>query len=291
MIERIFIPGSEWLYIKLYTGCVTADYYIANKLKSLSSVFVNEGLVSQFFFIRYQDPDFHIRIRYKISQTASIVKILNSFNDFFSEDLYCELISKIQIDTYKREIERYDDVLMDDTEMLFYIDSIYTCDLLSHLHLNGNNELVRLLLSMHSTNLYLDAFGLDTVQKKEMMNDISDNFKREFKGRYDVKNINSFYQSNKQFIRSFMLEQKNSELGDYLQELYDIQNQRKKRTSELAVIMKSKVPEKTIYQIIPSYIHMMNNRLFISNQREYELVSYTCLYKFYDSMVAQNIDF
>lgn len=291
MTKRFFLPGMEWLYIKLYTGCVNADNYIINIIRPLSDRFKSQGLITQYFFIRYQDPEFHIRIRYNITSASAINLILKSIYEFFSADLECGVISKVQLDTYKREIERYGDVLMEETECLFSIDSTYTCDLLSILYANGNKEIDRLLMSLHSTNLYLDAFGFDTIQKKEIMRLISNSFIYEFRDKYDIKKINSLYQSYKRVISSFMFEKNTSDSPGYFSQLYSLQMQRKEEISNVAQRIMSKTTKKTINQTMSSYIHMMNNRLFVSHQREYELVSYTCLYKFYDSMVAQKIDF
>lgn len=37
-IQRSFIPGSKWIYIKVYTGSNTADKILVNELTKIISV-------------------------------------------------------------------------------------------------------------------------------------------------------------------------------------------------------------------------------------------------------------
>ncbi len=32
MVQRLFIPGSEWVYVKIYTGAKTADKLLSHSL-------------------------------------------------------------------------------------------------------------------------------------------------------------------------------------------------------------------------------------------------------------------
>ena len=36
-VQRTFIPGSEWVYIKVYTGSNTADKMLVNELSKFIS--------------------------------------------------------------------------------------------------------------------------------------------------------------------------------------------------------------------------------------------------------------
>ena len=59
---RSFGPASEWLYVKLYTGPATADGVLRDVL---APVVAEAGLPpGSWFFIRYGDPDWHVRLRF-----------------------------------------------------------------------------------------------------------------------------------------------------------------------------------------------------------------------------------
>lgn len=68
MIQRKFIPGSQWLYFKIYTGVKTADEVLAHTIRPFLRELYAERWIDGSFFIRYNDPDFHIRLRLHIDR-------------------------------------------------------------------------------------------------------------------------------------------------------------------------------------------------------------------------------
>ena len=76
MVDKIFIPGSEWVYFKLYTGTKTADAILQNELYRYIRELLNNGIIDKWFFIRYTDPDFHIRLRLHLKELKSLLTSL-----------------------------------------------------------------------------------------------------------------------------------------------------------------------------------------------------------------------
>ena len=64
LIARTFPPGSEWLYAKLYIGTATADRVLCEELAPLAADAVASGAARRWFFIRYADPNWHLRVRF-----------------------------------------------------------------------------------------------------------------------------------------------------------------------------------------------------------------------------------
>ncbi|KFA93239.1 lantibiotic dehydratase, partial [Archangium violaceum] len=62
-LPRSFAPGSEWLYAKLYTGTATADRVLCEAVAPLMREALASGDADHGFFIRYGDPDWHVRLR------------------------------------------------------------------------------------------------------------------------------------------------------------------------------------------------------------------------------------
>ena len=62
-VRRRFPPGSEWLYAKLYTGAATADRVLRDVVGPVTRSALRAGAVDGWFFIRYGDPDWHLRWR------------------------------------------------------------------------------------------------------------------------------------------------------------------------------------------------------------------------------------
>jgi len=61
-LKRSFILGDEWIYFKLYSGAQTADRILESSIKpSMDNLL--KGKIDQWFFVRYADPDLHLRVR------------------------------------------------------------------------------------------------------------------------------------------------------------------------------------------------------------------------------------
>src|SRR5438477_852741 len=60
-VRRTFAPGTEWLFAKIYTGVATADRLLCGPLRNFVATIRKTGVSLGWFFIRYADPDWHIR--------------------------------------------------------------------------------------------------------------------------------------------------------------------------------------------------------------------------------------
>ena len=63
-LRRVFIPGGQWSYFKVYSGNKTADLIIKNALLAIADSLLRDDIITKWFFICYSDPDLHIRIRF-----------------------------------------------------------------------------------------------------------------------------------------------------------------------------------------------------------------------------------
>ena len=121
-LQRKFMIGSEWLYYKIYSGPRTVENILVEiypKIKKL----IDESLIDSFFYIRYQDPDYHLRVRLHLvrtDKTGEVCRVmyhcLNGYVEHF-------IVHKIELDIYNREIERYGQRNMQNCEHMFYMDS------------------------------------------------------------------------------------------------------------------------------------------------------------------------
>ena len=51
--KRLYIPGSEWVYYKLYTGPKTADTILTDLIDPVINNLSCKNLIEKWFFIRY----------------------------------------------------------------------------------------------------------------------------------------------------------------------------------------------------------------------------------------------
>src|SRR5205807_369586 len=120
---RNFLPGSEWLFAKIYASPSNADRLLLEVIKPLIEKIMAAGEADSWFFIRYADPQWHLRLRFHGSPATLTARVLPALWQALEEHRRQGKIWRMQLDTYEREIERYgglDGVQV--AEHLFQID-------------------------------------------------------------------------------------------------------------------------------------------------------------------------
>jgi len=274
MPVRNFMTGSEWLYVKIYCGTSTAEKILKSIIKPLINSLIEEELIDKWFFIRYSDPDHHIRLRFHHSSNPTFwMLVLEKLYASFSGS---ELIYKIQTDTYVRELERYGLSTMELSESIFCFDSeaVLNCiDLLE----GEDGENFRWLLAARGTDVLLQDFGYTLTQKSLLLKKIQKHFFEEFGGDQALQTqLNDQYRQHMRQLSSFLDPQQDA--ANEIEEAIALFHIRSLRIRNLI--------KQPMNEFISSYIHMFLNRILLSNQRKHELVIYHFLSKYYDSQIA-----
>lgn len=282
-IQRTFIPGSEWVYIKVYTGSNTADKILTNELSKFISALGRKKHIEKWFFIRYSDPDFHLRIRIKVKDYMFIGEVIQLFHLHFKKSITDKRVWKVQLDTYNRELERYKNHLMALTETMFCIDSVYTLKILKTL--NEMPQSARWLISVKMIDALLANFDYDLQQRKELCEQMDKSYKMEFGfNEFNSKQFNVIYRKYSRELEEVLWDKKVDE--DY-KTLYEIIALRSKKLKMVVSQLMAADKNREIGTLIRSYIHMMLIRLFCSKNRLYELVVYNFMYRLYTSQIAR----
>ncbi len=277
VVQRVFFPGDEWIYFKIYTGIKTAEDILVTALFPLVKKMKKDQIIDQWFFIRYGDPDFHIRFRVKVKNISDIGSVIDLCNKRMKKYCLENLIRKIDISTYNRELERYGASFIEISERLFFIDSESILLLLSFLRKKDEN--LRWQFSIKLIDNFLENIGYDLTEKCNCLERMSENYKREFGyNMYNSKQLNMIYRERKPFFEYiFDNLSKNKELTV-------VENIIKHRGIQIRKATKGiHFPETNIY----SYLHMTMNRLFRSKNRVHELLIYEFMYRYYKSEIAK----
>lgn len=284
-MKRIFAPGSEWLYFKIYAGSYTIDNILCNEIIPLVKRLEEEKIIDKWFFIRYQDPDFHLRIRFHVKGDESLGLVISSVYKKLKSFLSSRLIFSICVDTYVREMERYGSKTMILSEKFFCVDSYYVCRILNKLEHIKATDKDRLLLGIVSIDSYLNAFGYSLSDKKNLLCLLDNNFREEFGyNKNNMKQLNMMYRKVQDDIMNII--SKNEKSNRY-KGCLSLVKKREGEIEKIANEFKKKSLKQSIDKLMPSYIHMMENRLFRSKNRIYEMLVYNFLCRFYLSVIAQ----
>src|SRR5581483_9023055 len=64
-VNRLRPPGSDWLFVKLYCAAVVEEEFLVGPARELCDALSRSGSIDGWFFVRYADPDPHIRLRFR----------------------------------------------------------------------------------------------------------------------------------------------------------------------------------------------------------------------------------
>ena len=137
-------------------------------------------MVKQWFFVRYEDPGFHIRLRLLLSDPTHTAEVMRQMNQAAHYYLQHRMIWNIQIDTYKREVERYGSHAMELSEAIFSYDSRAVLDMLIWLEENDVSEDTKWMWSMRAIDTLLTTAGLDIKEKLRLLSPLKQSFNEEF---------------------------------------------------------------------------------------------------------------
>src|SRR5262249_33208290 len=106
-VRRSFPPGTEWAYVKLYTGSSTADRVLVEDVAPVAKEALDSGVTDRWFFIRYADPEWHVRLRFHGDPRRLRGELLPALERATEPLLADGRLWRVAHDTYEREVDRY----------------------------------------------------------------------------------------------------------------------------------------------------------------------------------------
>jgi thiopeptide-type bacteriocin biosynthesis protein len=273
--QRHFYPGSEWCYIKIYCSVFFSNNLLVNILPLLLKTWIDGRKIDTWFFIRYKDPEDHIRIRFHLIDVNFFNALINGLDAALDEYKQQGFISKITIDTYERELERYNIPAFSAIEKHFNISSELCINILAHSEFQTHGILP--LLGFKSIDNIYNAFSLSAKDKYDLALKSSLYFQDEIALDEEEKKAQlNYYHSNMKQIRMLIEDAEGvTAIHPYLPYFQEADNRYKR-------LMLSEEIYATD-EIISSLVHMHFNRLYTDNQRVFEMICYSVMVKYYKS--------
>jgi thiopeptide-type bacteriocin biosynthesis protein len=275
--DSISLIGNEWIYFKIYTGESLVDKLLPEIL-GISKELYTEKIIDKWFFIRYYDSKFHIRLRFHLIDSKRMIDVIELMNIFFSKYLKNGFIENIQLDTYTKEIERYGGkvgIIL--SENIFFADSVMMCELLSLL--GQNKEEQRWLFGLVNIDSLMSDFNLSIEIRVAFLENLIKYFQGDFlKNKYLTKQFDTKFKNHLKEINS-ILKNNRIDLYEYLVNMRS--RMHNPIISEITDGVKNETIHKQISDLLSSYIHMSCNRLFRTEHRRHEYVLYSLLLRFY----------
>ncbi len=275
-IKRSFVPGEDWLFFKVYCGVSTSDELLVKKILPLAHRLMKEKVIVRWFFIRYSDPDCHLRVRFLLDSTGQVGYVMTKTRESLAAYLKTNEVSKVVVDTYQREIERYGAKYIELSEQIFHAGSECVAAIIKNL--KGNAEL-RWKAAFLIVDSLFSSFRLDVEQKKEFIERMNGSFLREFNFNiHNSKCLNDAYRIKREAVADLVGGLDKDDMDSLTRKHVNIY------AKEVAGIIGNNPIDKLS---ISSYLHMEMNRLFASNNRLNEMVVYNYLTRYYKSEIAK----
>ncbi|HEU5382290.1 MAG TPA: lantibiotic dehydratase, partial [Ktedonobacteraceae bacterium] len=159
--------GSEWLFMKLYCAQALQDTLLAGPVRIFAESALAARYAEDWFFIRYADPEPHIRLRFRGEPEVLLKQLLPELSAWGRHLMSEGPCLKFTFDVYDREIERYGGpVAISLAETLFGADTRAVVNLL-HLIQSNRLPIDMLLLAMLTADDLLAGLGLTAAQRLE----------------------------------------------------------------------------------------------------------------------------
>lgn len=144
--ERRKLPGDEWTYLKLYAASKQHDEIIAKELPLMVHALHQQQLIDRWFYIRYNDPEPHLRVRFYTSNCQATDALLTQAVGFSRQLVQRGVIRRMCVDSYDREVERYGG-----PEAIDEMEKIFT---------TNSNALSSLVTALYQKQITLDPLAV-----------------------------------------------------------------------------------------------------------------------------------
>ncbi|REA58202.1 hypothetical protein DSL64_21580 [Dyadobacter luteus] len=275
-IARYFNVGSSWLYVKIYCAEKLSDTLISTVLKPFVIGLQADGSIDKWFFIRYRDPDPHLRIRFHSEKTDFWSAILAQLYKLIAPLIESGMVRSIHTDNYERELERFEPSIYERVESLFHCDSQAVTQALE---LTANNSELRWQGALLGTDLLLKSFDFDMSSRENVIRAAHEQFSAELDKTGTVRiQMDQNYRAQKSEIIQILGEE-NTDFKMRIVAYFRSRDQQVKRT--LKYLESSDQDQKM--KLCSDLVHLSLNRWFDTLQRKQEFAVYHYLKKYYTS--------
>ena len=271
---RAYSPGSEWLYLKLYCGPASVDRLLVEGEPFLRRTEA-EGLWDQWHFVRYSDPQHHLRLRFHGQPARLLADLLPRVHRHLEAPLAQGLLWKWQVDTYEPEVERYGGPLgMGLAEAWFCEDSQAVLQQL----VGAVTMEARWKSGLAAVDAIWASLGLTLAERCALAQASRESFRKEFgdTGEGAVQMGVKFRGLRKELEQGIQLVPESAAAPDL------------PGLSRIREALDRGLLQETRAGLAGSLAHMHLNRLLRSNHRENEWVLMEFLSRLYESHLARS---
>lgn len=259
------LPFGDWISLKLYFEEWELENILVENINKYFRKILLLDNVENAFFIRYKDPESHIRLRIKIKNYSK--ELLELLQELINELKSVTILNKCVWDTYVPEINRYGGLeCITKAEEVFCSNSILDLTLIENAKYKSDNMQLEdiYLISAYKILLDMDLTDeeiLDFLNQYKYGKKTNKEFKKLYSKFGDILNGQSNFDNIKKYDNGVKL----LTLLDYNTKIY----------KEYYALVKKNNSISECASVVCSILHMHFNRLIgINRGLEYKLTSY-----------------
>lgn len=257
---------DEWFTFNIYSGVTFLDLILSKIHDSIIEMY-KKDIIQSFFFVRYRDPDFHLRLRFRTINRQNMGLVVSILSDHLKLYTKENIIWKTSITGYQREVLRYGRLGIELVEEIFCQGSFIT---LNYLH----QYEMRWQLALIYMNTVFDLLDYSIEQRALFCRKSKEYFFKTY--NFDKKTkaiLKDRFTCYYALFNQLLLDQKSL---PYLRYRETLSNSFEKLKGLMHLFIGA-----SMQTILPSIFHMEFNRIFISNGKEKEAILYYLLDRYY----------
>ncbi|MFB9844029.1 lantibiotic dehydratase [Mucilaginibacter ginsenosidivorans] len=267
-VQRRFLPGSEWLFVKLFCTPRVADELLAGVVAPF--IRENRGVIRRWFFIRYAEGGYHIRLRL-MGEPAALAALLPALHGRLRRWAGGRMVKAVQGDVYDRELERYGAGQIGLAEACFEAESVWVLEQLAG---RGSGAAVPVELAV---------LALVWLMSEAMLGERAGDFFRAMGARFlaEYREPKALKRSLDEKFRGMRPAMEGLLAGEALRVYAGKAAVRRVLSCCLELYgATGGWAERKRLALVADLVHMLVNRLFRSSQLDYELAVYYLLGKY-----------
>ncbi len=267
------LPGSDWLYLKAYTGASEVDRVLVDRIAP-----VLRG--RPWFFVRYRDPEPHVRVRVRGPRQELWGDVLPRLHDALAEACAQDLVARVQLDTYEPEEARYggaEGVRL--CEAVFCADASLAVAIAQE---TAASDPFRAHVALVVADAYLEAFGLDAAARYTLVDRWCEGLRGELEAPTELlKAIGARYRAEHDRIWSLLRGRAGDPEWSARPGLEPLLQEVSARVQEVRRGVEDGRVVAVGAHVAGSLVHMSMNRLLAPTPRRREALAYEVLRRFY----------
>ncbi|MEZ4386975.1 MAG: lantibiotic dehydratase [Candidatus Krumholzibacteriia bacterium] len=286
------LPGQEWISLHIYCNEAQADRVLLDIAQAHRTLNNTHAPSERWFFVRYHDPEFHLRVRFHGEPDHLNSVVLPGLVAALDSDRLRGLVHRVRQEGYTRENDRYGGPQGTRlAEELFNADSQAVAEIITVVAPDALQE-SRLFIAMLGVDTMLDDFDLSLQDKLELARRRYGDFASELRiSKQTFRAISREYRAQESLMASIWDGPVEARLGPAIATGRDAFLRRSRCLDrvigQLRELQEQGLLSRPIESIVPSFLHMHVNRLIHTRARAHECLVFSYLSRLYSSRCAR----